>query len=214
MKTETTKRMEQALIDKYLQQNKHIALEVPFCHTKRTNFGYGEVGPWEFVDAVSESRGEFTCLELKVSMSDLHSKAAQTFVGNRNYLVCPMKMARKIKDSNDYWLADHPSVGIMGWDGKTTFRVIKQCKPNYLIPDNDWKQLAKGLISSLSKDVRDMRNTMAEGTHEIGNGIADMLEKYGMNSEAGKMLMSEIKTAFDNYDQTYVSFEQEDEDGA
>lgn len=158
MKTETTKRMEQALIDKYLQQNKHIALEVPFCHTRKTNFGYGEVGQWEFVDAVSESRGEFTCLELKVSMSDLHSKAAQTFVGNRNYLVCPMKMARKIKDSNDYWLADHPSVGIMGWDGKTTFRVIKQCKPNYLIPDNDWKQLAKGLISSLSRDVKDMRN--------------------------------------------------------
>lgn len=129
MKTETTKRMEQALIDKYLQQNKHIALEVPFCHTRKTNFGYGEVGQWEFVDAVSESRGEFTCLELKVSMSDLHSKAAQTFVGNRNYLVCPMKMARKIKDSNDY-----------------------------LIPDNDWKQLAKGLISSLSRDVKDMRN--------------------------------------------------------
>ena len=158
MKAETTKRMEQALIDKYLQQNKHIALEVPFCHTRKTNFGYGEVGQWEFVDAVSESRGEFTCLELKVSMSDLHSKAAQTFVGNRNYLVCPMKMARKIKDSNDYWLADHPSVGIMGWDGKTTFRVIKQCKPNYLIPDNDWKQLAKGLISSLSRGVKDMRN--------------------------------------------------------
>ena len=57
MQTETTKRMEQALIDKYLQQNKHIALEVPFCPTKKTNFGYGEVGPLEFVDAVSESRG-------------------------------------------------------------------------------------------------------------------------------------------------------------
>ncbi|NRO73870.1 hypothetical protein IMAU20067_00704 [Lactobacillus helveticus] len=43
--------------------------------------------------------------------------------------------------------------------------------------------------------------------HEIGIEIADMLEKYGMNSEEGEMLISEIKTAFDSYNQTYVSFE-------
>lgn len=43
--------------------------------------------------------------------------------------------------------------------------------------------------------------------HEIGSKIADMLEKYGMNSEEGQMLMSEIKTAFDSYNETYVSFE-------
>lgn len=41
----------------------------------------------------------------------------------------------------------------------------------------------------------------------IGAEITDMLEKYGMDSEEGKMLMSEIKTAFDNYNLTYVSFE-------
>ena len=45
--------------------------------------------------------------------------------------------------------------------------------------------------------------------HQIGAEITDMLEKYGMDSEEGKMLMSEIKTAFDNYNLTYVSFEQE-----
>ena len=43
--------------------------------------------------------------------------------------------------------------------------------------------------------------------HQIGAKITDMLEKYGMDSEEGKMLMSEIKTAFDNYNLTYVSFE-------
>lgn len=43
--------------------------------------------------------------------------------------------------------------------------------------------------------------------HEIGNEILGMLEKYGMNSEEGEMLISEIKAAFDNYNDTYVSFE-------
>lgn len=43
--------------------------------------------------------------------------------------------------------------------------------------------------------------------HEIGNKIADMLEQYGMDSEECKMLMSEIKMAFDNYNDTCVSFE-------
>lgn len=43
--------------------------------------------------------------------------------------------------------------------------------------------------------------------HEIGIEITDVLEKYGTTSKEGEMLMREIKTAFDNCDETYVSFE-------
>ena len=43
--------------------------------------------------------------------------------------------------------------------------------------------------------------------HEIGMEITDMLEKYGMDSEECEMLMSDIKTTFDNYDGTHVGFE-------
>lgn len=42
--------------------------------------------------------------------------------------------------------------------------------------------------------------------HEIGMEITNMLEKYGMDSKECKMLMSEIKMAFDNYNGTYVGF--------
>lgn len=42
--------------------------------------------------------------------------------------------------------------------------------------------------------------------HEIGMEITNMLEKYGMDSRECKMLMSEIKMAFDNYNGTYVGF--------
>lgn len=44
--------------------------------------------------------------------------------------------------------------------------------------------------------------------HEIGMEITNMLEKYGMDSRECKMLMSEIKMAFDNYNGTYVGFDK------
>ena len=96
----------------------------------------------------------YTCLELKVSMNDLHSKAAQTFVGNKNYLVCPLKMAKKIKKCNDPWIEKHPTVGIIAWNGKNQFQVIKHCKINYSLAQNDWTTLAKGMISSLSREMK------------------------------------------------------------
>lgn len=48
----------------------------------------------------------------------------------------------------------HPKVGIIGWDGKESFRAIKMCKINYQIPINDWMTLAKGMISSMSKEIK------------------------------------------------------------
>lgn len=94
MKTQQTKDMEQALIRDALRKGKHPALEVPYAHTIDIGHGtYWPKGQWEYIDAVIEEQGMFTCLELKVSISDLHSKAAQSYIGSRNYMVCPMDMA-------------------------------------------------------------------------------------------------------------------------
>lgn len=155
MKTQLTKRMEKALIIDALGKSKHPALEVEYWHTESIGAGiYRPVGQAEYIDAVIEKDGMYTCLELKVSMRDLHSKAAQTFVGNKNYLVCPLKMAKEIKGSNDSWIKSHPAVGIIGWDEKETFKVVKHCQINYSLPRNDWMTLAKGMISSLSNKMK------------------------------------------------------------
>ena len=155
MKTQLTKRMEKALIIDALGKSKHPALEVEYWHTESIGAGiYRPIGQAEYIDAVIEKDGMYTCLELKVSMRDLHSKAAQTFVGNKNYLVCPLKMAKEIKACKDSWLEDHPTVGIIGWDEKKTFKVVKRCKINYSLAQNDWTTLAKGMISSLSKEMK------------------------------------------------------------
>ena len=151
MKTQKTKDMEKALVNDALRKGKHPALEVPYYHT--TNIGggiYCPIGKYEYIDAVIEEQGSFTCLELKVSIADLHSNAAQTYVGNKNYMVCPISMAYKIKQNNDPWLINNPTIGIIGWDGKDTFKVIRRCKINYQLSKEDWIVLAKGMILKLS----------------------------------------------------------------
>ncbi len=158
MKTKLTKQMEQALVADALKKGKHPALEVLYWHTELIGKHiYRPVGQAEYIDAVIEEDGMFSCLELKVSMTDLHSKAAQSFVGNKNYLVCPLKMAKEIKERNDSWIKSHPAVGIIGWDEKETFKVVKHCQINYSLPRNDWMTLAKGMISSLSGEMKKER---------------------------------------------------------
>lgn len=155
MKTQQTKDMEQALIRDALRKGKHPALEVPYAHTIDIGHGtYWPEGQWEYIDAVIEEQGMFTCLELKVSISDLHSKAAQSYIGSRNYMVCPMDMALKVIQKKDPWLLKYPTVGIMGWDGKDSFRIVKRCKIKYRIPNNDWITLAKGMILQLSNAMK------------------------------------------------------------
>ena len=95
----------------------------------------------------------FRSLELKVSITDLHSNAAQTYVGHKNYLVCPIDMAFKIRKNKDPWLAKYPKVGIIGWDGQDSFRIIKRCKENH-VANNDWRTLAKGMILELSNAMK------------------------------------------------------------
>ena len=65
-----------------------------------------------------------------------------------------LKMAKEIKQCNDPWIEKHPTVGIIAWNGKNQFQVIKHCKINYSLAQNDLTTLAKGMISSLSRDMK------------------------------------------------------------
>lgn len=157
MKTQQTKDMEQALISDALRKGKHPALEVRYYHTVDIGYEtYWPEGQEEEIDAVIEKQGVFTCLELKVSISDLHSKAAQSYVGHKNYMVCPITMAKKIKQTNDSWLSKYPDVGIIGWDGQDSFKIIKRCKQKQVLR-NDWITLAKGIILSMSNSIKAYR---------------------------------------------------------
>ncbi|MGQ0436513.1 hypothetical protein ACT1WK_08110 [Lactobacillus gasseri] len=64
-------------------------------------------------------------------------------------------MARKIKQNNDPWLTNNPTIGIIGWDGENTFKIIRRCKINYSLSKQDWIVLAKGMILRLSNCLKE-----------------------------------------------------------
>lgn len=53
-----------------------------------------------------DTKGIFRCYEIKVSKSDFHSKAHNTFIGHYNYYVMPLELYKEVKDE----IPDHIGV--------------------------------------------------------------------------------------------------------
>lgn len=92
-KTELTKEIEKALIAKILSGNfktAYGALEVPCGEW----FGKGK----QNIDFATYAplKQEITCYEIKITLSDLNSSASLSFIGNKNYLVLPYKLAKRV----------------------------------------------------------------------------------------------------------------------
>jgi hypothetical protein len=88
MKTEETDKLERAL---------HIYAK------KYRQIGCNEVTiGWfgkERVDYLAfNTRGVWLCYEIKVTKADFRSKAAKTFVGNKNYYAMPMELYKEVAD--------------------------------------------------------------------------------------------------------------------
>ncbi len=87
MKTETTKRLEQLLANRFKKRSEFYVFE---C----TIGWYGK----EIVDCIMYNcQRETYCYEIKQSVSDFHSKNKLTFIGNKNYFVMPYKLYQEIK---------------------------------------------------------------------------------------------------------------------
>lgn len=88
MKTETTKRLEQLLANRFNKRNDFYVFE---C----TIGWYGK----EIVDCIMYNcQRETYCYEIKQSKQDFHSKNALTFIGNKNYFVMPYKLYQEVKN--------------------------------------------------------------------------------------------------------------------
>ena len=128
MKTDLTKEIEKKIFyrfnDKY-GRGITAVFECPIGKDYHNEFG--------IVDAISfnQTKDEFTCFEIKVSVADFHSKSKTTFVGNRNYYAMPLEIYEKVKK-------EIPA-GIGCYVLKTTdirgyyyFNCVKKCKPKTL----------------------------------------------------------------------------------
>lgn len=88
MKTETTKRLEQLLANRFNKRNEFYVFE---C----TIGWYGK----EIVDCIMYNcQRETYCYEIKQSKQDFYSKNRLTFIGNKNYFVMPYKLYQEVKN--------------------------------------------------------------------------------------------------------------------
>lgn len=120
---------------------------------KRTNKKLGLYGAFEVTvgnercDYVEYDGHDFTCYEIKISWSDLNSKNKQTYLGKRNYLVVPIKLAQKIKQ-NHYGLG---GTGLIQYYDNN-FTIVKKCSiHNVTFATN--ANLLDGFAKAASRDL-------------------------------------------------------------
>ena len=146
MKTALTSQIEYDLIKRTKSTlGLYGAFEVTIGHIGRKK-GYERVDYLEL-----NTKGDFTCYEIKVSLSDYLSKNKLSYVGNKNYLVAPKELAHKIK--NEYNTHSH---GIIAYDEKMSltqrFEVIKRAS-NHTIGLGEKIELLESFAKSASRDV-------------------------------------------------------------
>ena len=118
------------------------------------NNGHGN----EIVDFMTmDSKGILRCYEIKVSLSDLKSKAKKSWFGNYNYLVITDNLFHKVYDWSIY-IPDH--IGVMVYSGNEICCKRRPIKKE--LSSLDQLMIKEGLIRSLTwkmwkyRDAADM----------------------------------------------------------
>lgn len=129
MKTELTKQIEKQIFirfnDKY-GRGITAVFECPIGKMFLNDYGT--------VDAISynQTKDEFICFEIKVSVSDFHSKAKKTFVGNKNYYAMPKELYEKVKNEIPKEIGCYILEPIYKDCSYYQFYCVKKCKPKNL----------------------------------------------------------------------------------
>lgn len=138
-KTKITEGIETALNDMCRSKRLYGCEEVTIGFP---NNGHGN----EIVDFMTmDSKGILRCYEIKVSLSDLKSKAKKSWYGHYNYLAVTEDLYRKVTD----WSIYIPKyIGIMVYSGHGLSCKRKPAKKE--LSSSDQLMLKEGLIRSLT----------------------------------------------------------------
>lgn len=93
-----------------------------------------------------DTKGIWRCYEIKVSKSDFHSKAKNTFIGNYNYYVMPKELYDEVKGEIPDEIGVHNGT-----------EVLKSAKKRPLKVTEDI--LLRSIARSLTRAYRDMMNS-------------------------------------------------------
>jgi len=146
------------------QLTKSLKRSIWFATKKMGVFGCFEVtigfNGKERVDYMTlDTKGTWRCYEIKISKSDFHSKAKNTFVGHYNYYVMTPELYEEVKDE----VASH--IGIFVGSDKYTAYCKKNAKKQLLGANEE--VLKMSMIRSMNRDVE--KNIKSGDKNIIGN---------------------------------------------
>ena len=140
-KTKQTLEIEQALI-------KRTSGLLGCYGSLEVTIGRSGVKGYERCDYVEfDTSSEIRCYEIKVTMGDLKSKNKLSYLGDKNYLVVPEKLADEILKSS-YNLG---GVGLIAFDGKSFKSLTRASKRNVSIGER--VELLEGIAKSACRDA-------------------------------------------------------------
>jgi hypothetical protein len=102
-----------------------------------------------------DTKGIFRCYEVKITKSDFHSKANNTFIGNFNYYVMPIDLYEEVKGE----IPKHIGVYIGKSDGRAAYSIKKAIKQELKIDKNILKD---SMLRSMNRDVEKVVNSSDE----------------------------------------------------
>lgn len=160
MKSEETLLLEHAVQDRESSKRRYGCTEVTIGFPKD---GKGD----EICDYVSmDSNGIFRCFEIKVSKSDLKSKAAKSFYGHYNFLVVSDSLAAQISDWSPF--IEDP-IGVMVGEHLSILRKSKLVKLSFA----EESLLKESLIRSFWWKLQSITTSENTDIHKLSEVITE-----------------------------------------
>ena len=136
------------------------------CHKKRiygceevtigfVNSGYGN----EIVDFITmDSKGILKCYEIKVTLSDLKSKAKKSWFGHYNYLFVTEELYKKIYGKLEEFIPDYVGVAIPCLSSWSCGVEIRRTARKQDISKEQELMLKESMVRSMSYKIQKYRN--------------------------------------------------------
>lgn len=150
------------------QELSHVCKEKRLYGCEEVTIGFYNNGHGnEVVDFITmDSKGIFRCYEIKVTLSDLKSKAKKSFYGDYNYLVVTEELYKKISDWSQY-IPEYVGIIVYHKGTDVEFQGVHFHSPNLEIkhrprdknPDKDTKyMLAMSMTRSMYYKIEKYKN--------------------------------------------------------
>ena len=146
----------------------------------------------ERVDYITyDTNGIWRCYEIKISKSDFHSKAHNTFIGHFNYYVMPKELYEAVKDEIPKHIGVYTGADLVKRPKKQELKVNEQILKDSLIRSLSRevdKQILSGsstLIEQKNRQIRQEKNRADEYYKKYWDLLRKVQNKYGTRWEEG-----------------------------